>query len=98
MRFRANPNLQAELEREAQFQAGLAANAQSAAAEARGLAHRIMPKNRGQDIVVEEDDGQVVIVNHDYGSHLDEFGSKQNPTYAPLRRGARTAGLKFRSQ
>lgn len=33
--------------------------------------------------------------NFDIAAHLIEFGSINNPPYAPLRRGAQAAGLRF---
>lgn len=33
--------------------------------------------------------------NTDIAAHLIEYGSKNNPPYAPLRRGVTAAGLRF---
>lgn len=46
-------------------------------------------------VVIESDQQGVRLVNTDYGGHLMEFGSANNPPHAPLRRGARAAGLRL---
>jgi hypothetical protein len=69
--------------------------AEPVAESARSIAHRIMPRGRGEQIVVETSGGKVRVVNKARGWHLDEYGSKNNPVYSPLRRGARRAGLRF---
>lgn len=94
-RFRPNPNFKREVEREVEFRQALMIPARAAAALANALGHRIMPKGKGPTIKVEADLDGVRIVNHAYGSHIDEYGSANNPAYAPLRRGVRAAGLKF---
>jgi secreted PhoX family phosphatase len=43
--------------------------------------------------VTEDEDGDVFVVNTDYGAHLQEFGSVNNPVHAPLRRAAIDRGL-----
>lgn len=93
--FKPNPNFAKELGdgvhhilREA---------AEKSAEEVREVKHRIMPQSRGRgSVIVREIDGQVVLGNTDRGAHLDEFGSKNNPTYQPLRRGIRAAGYRFK--
>jgi 20S proteasome alpha/beta subunit len=65
---------------------------------ARGAHAPWMPAkgNRGQTIIVEHDDhGGVYVVNTDYAGHLYEWGSKNGPAYAPLRRAVRAAGLEL---
>lgn len=70
--------------------------AKKSAKEVKSLKHRIMPRTRGAgSVVVNEVDGQIVLGNTDYGAHLDEFGSRNNPAYQPLRRGIRAAGFRF---
>jgi len=71
----------------------VAEQAQVAADEANKLRHRIMPRKRSNAIVVEKQAPDVFIVNTDLGGHLDEWGSKNNPAYAPLRTGVRNAGF-----
>lgn len=71
----------------------VAEQAQVAADEANKLRHRIMPRKKRNAIVVEKQAPDVFIVNTDLGGHLDEWGSKNNPAYAPLRNGTRNAGF-----
>lgn len=71
----------------------VAEQAQVAADEANKLRHRIMPKRKRNAIVVVKEAPDVFIVNTDKGGHLDEWGSKNNPPYAPLRTGTRNAGF-----
>lgn len=71
----------------------VAEQAQVAADECNQLRHHIMPQRRGKAIVVERQAPDVFLVNTDKGSHLDEWGSKNNPAYAPLRTGVRRAGF-----
>jgi hypothetical protein len=81
-----------------EYEAVIAGKAEVAAAQARALAHRIMPAGRGQNIRVEREGTKILVANHDHGGHLDEWGSINNPPYAPLRRGVRSAGLRFREE
>lgn len=70
--------------------------AEQSAEEIREVKHRIMPRTRGRgSVVVREVDGEIVVGNTDRGAHLDEFGSRNNPAYQPLRRGIRAAGFRF---
>lgn len=57
-----------------------------------------MPKgsSTGQLVVTEVRGTSVAIVLRGYGAHLIEFGSMNNPAWAPLRRGVRAAGLGLR--
>lgn len=95
--FRKNPRLDAELAKSADVHAKVVAGAQAmarhAAVIARADAQAPWMPSGGRTIVVQADANEVRVVNTDYGGHLQEFGSKNNPPYAPLRRGARAAGL-----
>lgn len=99
MRFRANPNFErdfrSEIANETKLRQALVTAARPAAAKANELGHAIMPKGRGPAVSVESDAEGVYIVNRAYGSHLDEYGSINNPPYSPLRRGVRAAGLRL---
>lgn len=57
--------------------------------------HKIMPRKSHQQVEVTEIDGRIFVVNTDYGGHLDEYGSVNNPPYAPLRTAVRAAGLRL---
>jgi hypothetical protein len=95
VRFRPNPNLRQELEREAAHQVALKVAAEDVAGKARSIAHRIMPAGAGEQIVVQQEGTEVVVANLAHGGHLDEWGSINSPAYAPLRRGVREAGLRL---
>lgn len=95
--FRKNPHFEREVKRSPAYKRALANAAEPAAASARGIAHRIMPSGRGQGIHVDTSGDEPAIVNPDHGAHLDEWGSKNNPIFAPLRRGIRAAGLRFKA-
>jgi len=72
----------------------VADQAQLAADEVNAVKHRIMPARAGKNtVIVEKQSPDVFIVNTDKGGHLDEWGSKNNPAYAPLRTGVRRAGF-----
>ena len=49
---------------------------------------------RGSITVVREN-GLVAVISTDPFAHLVEWGSVNNPAYAPLRRGVRAAGLRL---
>ena len=76
-----------------------------AAAEVASIARRfeadakapwLPPKgNRGTTITVETDGADVIVANLDHAGHLIEWGSRNNPPHAPLRRAVRAAGLTF---
>jgi hypothetical protein len=54
----------------------------------------LMPRaGQRQPIEVQATDEGVFIVNTDFGGHLAEWGSKNNPAKAPMRRGVRAAGF-----
>lgn len=57
--------------------------------------HSVMPRQRSGSVVVEADARGIRVVNTDHGAHIDEYGSVNSPPYAPLRRGARRAGLRL---
>jgi hypothetical protein len=51
-------------------------------------------RRTGHDLIeVQDTDDGVFIVNTDFGAHLAEWGSRNNPAHAPLRRGVRAAGF-----
>ncbi len=95
-KFVPDPSFDEKLQSDPMYRAALKAAAEPAAAAARNTAHAIMPSKRGRDITVVVDGKRVLVSNPDHGAHLDEWGSKNNPPYAPLRRGVRAAGLKFK--
>ncbi len=95
MSFRLNPAFEKELAAEIRARASLRPAAEAAAAKAESFTHHAMPRSRGRRIVVRQVEGDLAIVNTNHGGHLEEFGLARTPTYAPLRRGVRAAGLKL---
>lgn len=93
MAFIPNPNLLKALTEDPDYVKALKEAAAPAAAKAESFAHHAMPRPGRRRVEVVEQDGKVYIVNTNYGAHLEEFGTARSPVYAPLRRGARAAGL-----
>lgn len=96
--FLPNPRFNDELKQEGEVQQGLADAVEDTRALAETYANRIMPRPGRQHVEVVERDGDVFIVNTDYGGHLDEFGSRKNPLNASLRRAADATGLRVELQ
>lgn len=98
MRFRPNRRLVRDLERQARYQAGLMDAAEAIKTEAERLTDRGIDQ-RYRHIAdfyeVVEEDGEVRVGNRHGLFHLVEYGSRNNPAYAPLRRGVRAAGLRL---
>lgn len=92
--FVANPSLTLELL--SQLRPVLRASGEAVASRADSFAHSAMPRRGYKRIEVHETVEGVEVANTNYGGHLEEFGSVNNPPYAPLRRGARAVGLKLR--
>ena len=93
--FRPNPNLANELEAEPQYRSGLAKATQPAVAAAKNFA----PVRTGayrDSIRVVEDGRKVYLSAFDFKAWWIEVGSANNTPSAPLRRGARAAGLKLK--
>ena len=93
MPVRLDPGFREELEATDEYQGGLARLAETVADAAR----RVAPERTGhygRSIKVRRSDGKVYVATTDIAGHLIEFGSAKNPVYAPLRRGARAAGLR----
>lgn len=92
--FRPNPRFIAEMSkqpavRRAIEQAAREVKSQAVAASPRGTGHYA-----GRFKVTTGADG-VFLGNDDFAAHMVEFGTVNNPPYAPLRRGVRAARLRF---
>jgi hypothetical protein len=72
------------------------AAAERARGRAEALSHHAMPRG-GARIVCVPDGEDTLLVNTNYGGAIEEFGSVNSPTYAPLRRGVRAAGFRLSS-
>lgn len=96
--FIPSPDLDAEMAKDPEYQAGLEAKAEEVKAKVEAFARAAgapwMPRDGHEVIEVEvAEDGAVFVTNTDYAGHLQEWGSIRNPPHAPLRRGASAAGL-----
>lgn len=95
--FKPNLHAQAELEADPQYRQLRREKARDVARMARAVAPDGGP-HRGYKETVRtgENGGTIAVVSHDPFAHLVEFGSMNNPAYAPLRLGVRAADLDYR--
>lgn len=103
--FRPNPRLADQVERQPEFVRALAAAGQEARDRANTFVREVgggwMPRGRTRSadpVELQIDGGEVRLVNTDYAGHLMEWGGRNNPPHAPLRRGVRAAGLDLKEQ
>ena len=96
-RLRRNPLFEQQLRRQPGYLAAVAAAAEAARLQTERFAGRPwMPRpGEAEQVEVVVEGGEVFLVNHDYAAHLKEYGSKNNPPTAPLRRGVQAAGLRL---
>lgn len=94
MSFRPNRRAVAELKADPRYKRTLTQAASESARMARALAPDGGPHLGYRETVRSgERDGKVVVESTDPFAHIVEWGSRNNPAYAPLRRGVRAAGL-----
>lgn len=97
-RPKQNPNLADDLRTQAEYRETVRNAAETvrdhAAVFARTAGEPWM-RRQAQTMVVSTSGDETAVVNTDYAGHLAEWGSIRNPPHAPLRRGARAAGLHF---
>jgi hypothetical protein len=92
--FIPNPRFLTDLQTERPYKEAMRGAVQQAADEANKVQNFIMPARGGKAwIQPAEIDGEMHLVNFNHGGHIDEWGSKNNPPYAPLRTGVRRAGF-----
>jgi hypothetical protein len=97
-KFTPNRKFTAQLRQQPEYRKALeeAADAvQGHAATFARVARAPWMKRQSDTIVVSTDADRVAVVNTDYAGHLMEWGGKNNPAHAPLRRAVRAAGLHF---
>jgi len=97
MRFIPNPHFTEELKVQPLYKAAL----EAAANAAKENAEQVAPRGEtgyyeSAFVVFQDDDGNWVLGNTDFAAHWVEWGSVNNPAYAPLRRGVQAAGLHLR--
>lgn len=96
VRFRPQPGFRQQLEASPTARAvveGIAQQLVKPAVEA--IAPRGKSGQYHESIVVVRDGDTVGVGSTDWAWHWVEFGSVNNPAYAPLRRGVRAAGLRL---
>lgn len=93
--FRKNPGFNQELSSEAGYKEALAVAAKPAEAAAKSFAPVRTGAYRDSIHVVIDSKG-VRLDASDFKAHWVEWGSANNSPSAPLRRGVRAAGLKFK--
>lgn len=89
-----NPRALIELVEEPEFGAGMGEIGEGVADAVRSAA----PHRTGayeESIFVAQDGPETVVGSEDFAAHIVEYGSRNNPAYAPLRTGARSAGVRL---
>lgn len=94
--FIPNPGFGKELMAEEEFRAQLGkVQGQAVKTLASQLAPRGDTGKTARSFIVVDEDGEVRVGNTDPFFHLTEWGSVNNPPYAPLRRAVTAAGLRL---
>lgn len=89
-----NPLFFAQLKAQREHQEGMAELGEQLADAARDVA----PERTGaykDSISVAQSGGRTAVLTTDFAGHIVEFGSRNNPAFAPLRSGARKAGFRL---
>lgn len=98
MVFIPNPNFLKELGEQDEYRAALQEQAEGAKSEIEAIAPRGETGDYSRSIIVVDDGHSVTVGSADPFAHLVEWGSANNPPYAPLRRGTRAAGLRLEEE
>ena len=101
MESSVNPSFETEIRKGAEFRIAMLDAATAAKGYANAFAREFhapwMPRRgHGQVVEVQQDGGETFLVNTDYAAVFEEFGGKNNPPHATLRRAVRAAGLELR--
>lgn len=96
--FVPNPRFADEIKGQDEYREGLQEIAGEVKRQAEPIQRQasgpwIPRKGQSEQVAVGEDSDGVYVALTEHGGHLIEYGSKNNPPHAPLRRGARAAGL-----
>jgi hypothetical protein len=97
-RFVPNRKFEDDIRRQPEYRQALEQSADVVRVHASRFAeqaHAPWMKSQSKTIVVVTEGDDVAVVNTDHAGHLLEWGSKNNPAHAPLRRAVRAAGLHF---
>lgn len=95
MSWKPNPNMISELQRNPQVRQGLREMAEELRDTVEPNAKAIMPRKGHRLVEVVEQGDTVYVSMTAHGAHLDEFGSRNNPPYAPMRTGISALGLRL---
>lgn len=95
-RFLPNPNFEREAELDPRLLAQRAKLAREVADLVAANSANIMPRKGHKVAEVVQEGGTVYVVHTPHGAHIDEFGSRNNPPRAPIRRAADALGLALR--
>lgn len=94
--FVPDPRFLAELKTQEEHRQGLLEIAEGVVPIVESLAPRGDTGEYADSIEAFDDGQRVGITSTDFAAHLVEYGSANNPPYAPLRRGATAAGLRLK--
>lgn len=94
-RASANSSLAAEIKQGAEYDRAMYDVGRVVASTASRLAPRGDTGRTARSFVVVRENGVIRVGNTDPFFHLTEWGSANNPPYAPLRRGVLGAGLQL---
>jgi hypothetical protein len=97
-KFVPNPNLEEAIRSQPEYREALGEAADAVKGHATifaRAAHAPWMKRQSKTIIVVTDADGLAVVNTDYAGHLMEWGGRNNPAHAPLRRAVRAAGLHF---
>lgn len=93
--FKPNPFFEQEMAAQVRPRVLVPAARKVAAAASRHV-HLTRPDRSRRPIEVAEVDGDIAVANTNFGGPIEEFGSRNNPAYMPLRRGVSEAGYQLR--
>jgi hypothetical protein len=99
--YSTDPAFEAEMRLDPKFRIAMLDAATSAKGYANAFAREFhapwMPRRgHGQVVEVQQDRGDTYLVNTDWAGVFEEFGGRNNPPHATLRRAVRAAGLELR--
>lgn len=98
MTFVPNPDFLSELQADPEYVEALTEVADDIRAEALQIKHRIMSRRGFEGVMTVVDGSEVYVTNTDHGAHLDEWGSVNNPPYAPMRTAVNAAGFRLKEE
>lgn len=95
MRFKPNPRFEREIDRQASVRLHIRKKAMQVKSFAVGMAPRGVSDDYAASIDVVDRGDETYVRTNDFAGHMVEYGSVNNPPYAPIRRAIRAAGLRL---